>query len=57
LDRLRSAPDPLQEAEAALRKLRQQPDDQQAVDALEKALKRLKERAKPDDGSKNYFGR
>jgi RNA polymerase sigma factor (sigma-70 family) len=57
LDRLRSAPDPLQEAEAALKKLRQQPDDQQAADALEKAVKRLKEWAKPDGGAKNYFGR
>jgi RNA polymerase sigma factor (sigma-70 family) len=53
LSNLRSAPDPLQEAEAALKKLRQQPDDQQAVDALEKALKRLKERAKPHGAAGN----
>jgi RNA polymerase sigma factor (sigma-70 family) len=42
------AADPLAEAEAALKKLRGQPDDKQATDALERALKRLKERAKPD---------
>jgi RNA polymerase sigma factor (sigma-70 family) len=35
--------DPVSEAEAALKKLRQNPNDQQAIDALEKALKRLKE--------------
>jgi RNA polymerase sigma-70 factor (ECF subfamily) len=52
-DRLRPAPDPLQEAEAALKKLRQQPDDKQATDALEKALKRLKERAKKDEAPDN----
>jgi len=40
--------DPLAEAEAALRRLRQKPDDKQAADALEGALRRLKERAKPD---------
>jgi RNA polymerase sigma-70 factor (ECF subfamily) len=40
--------DPLVEAEAALKKLRQDPKDRQATDALERALKRLKERAKPD---------
>jgi RNA polymerase sigma factor (sigma-70 family) len=34
----------LDQAEAALRKLRQQPDDQQAAEALEKALQRLKDR-------------
>jgi RNA polymerase sigma factor (sigma-70 family) len=39
--------DPLAEAEAALQKLRKDPNDKQATDALEKALKRLKERAKP----------
>jgi RNA polymerase sigma factor (sigma-70 family) len=45
--------DPLAEAEAALKKLRQDPRDRQATDALEKALKRLKERQKPDDGAKH----
>jgi RNA polymerase sigma factor (sigma-70 family) len=40
--------DPLAEAEAALKKLRQKPDDKQVADALEKALKRLKERKKLD---------
>jgi hypothetical protein len=38
--------DPLVEAEAALKKLKEHPDDKQAADALEKALKQLKERAK-----------
>jgi hypothetical protein len=45
--------DPLAEAEAALRKLRERPDDPQATGALEKALKRLKERAKPDGAAGN----
>jgi RNA polymerase sigma factor (sigma-70 family) len=40
--------EPLANAEAALQKLRKDPSDKQAVDALERALKRLKERAKPD---------
>jgi hypothetical protein len=40
-------PDPLADAEAALQKLRQHPDDPQAADALERALRRLKERQKP----------
>jgi hypothetical protein len=43
----------LAEAEAALKKLRQDPKDRQATDALEKALKRLKERAKPDGAGGN----
>jgi RNA polymerase sigma factor (sigma-70 family) len=43
------AEDPVAEAEAALKKLRQNPKDQQAVDALEKALLRLK----PDAAKKN----
>jgi hypothetical protein len=43
------AADPLAEAEAALKALRQKPDDKQAADTLEKALNRLKEgRAKPE---------
>ena len=42
-----AAPDPLTEAEAALKKLRTDPNDKQAADALERALKRLKDRAKP----------
>jgi RNA polymerase sigma factor (sigma-70 family) len=40
--------DPLADAEAALKKLRQDPKDKQAADALERSLQRLKERAKPD---------
>jgi RNA polymerase sigma factor (sigma-70 family) len=45
--------DPLAEAEAALKKLRQRPDDKQAVDALERALRRLKERAQPGGAAGN----
>jgi RNA polymerase sigma factor (sigma-70 family) len=40
-------PDPLAEAEAALKKLKERPDDKQAADALEKAVQRLKEQPKP----------
>jgi RNA polymerase sigma factor (sigma-70 family) len=46
--RANTAEDPLTEAEAALRQLRKKPDDKQAADALEKALRQLRERAKPD---------
>jgi uncharacterized protein (DUF58 family) len=34
----------LDQAEAALKKLRRQPEDKQAAEALEKALQRLKDR-------------
>jgi RNA polymerase sigma factor (sigma-70 family) len=40
--------DLLAEAEAALKKLKERPDDKQAVNALEEALKQLKERTKPE---------
>jgi RNA polymerase sigma factor (sigma-70 family) len=43
--KMRQTADPLAEAEAALKKLKERPDDKQAADALEKALQRLKERA------------
>jgi RNA polymerase sigma factor (sigma-70 family) len=39
--------DPLSDAQEALKKLRQNPDDKQAAEALERALKWLKEREKP----------
>jgi RNA polymerase sigma factor (sigma-70 family) len=39
---------PLADAEVALKKLRANPNDKQAADALERALKQLKERAKPN---------
>jgi hypothetical protein len=39
--------DPLGDAQEALRKLRMNPDDKQAAEALERALKWLKEREKP----------
>jgi hypothetical protein len=38
---------PLNDAEAALKKLRQAPGDKQALEVLEKAVKQLKERAAP----------
>jgi hypothetical protein len=45
--------DPVAEAEAALKKLKEHPDDKQAADALEQALKRLKERTKPEGQTGN----
>jgi RNA polymerase sigma factor (sigma-70 family) len=42
-----SASDPVADAEAALKKLRQDPSDKEAAEALERALKRLKERKSP----------
>src|SRR5262249_42430733 len=55
---LEATPDPLAEAEAALKKLRTDPSDKQAADALERALKRLKDRARPagdtDAPKRNY---
>jgi RNA polymerase sigma factor (sigma-70 family) len=47
------ADDPLMEAEAALMKLRQDPSDKQATEALERALQRLKERTKSQGAPKN----
>jgi RNA polymerase sigma factor (sigma-70 family) len=47
------ADDPLAEAEAALKKLRERPDDKQAADALEQALKRLKELKKSEGQTEN----
>jgi RNA polymerase sigma factor (sigma-70 family) len=44
----KEAADPLAAAEDALKRLRANPDDKQAADALEKALQRLKERKKPE---------
>jgi hypothetical protein len=38
---------PLAQAEAALKRLRANPTDKQAADTLERALKQLKEREKP----------
>jgi hypothetical protein len=40
--------DPVSDAEAALKKLRANPTDKHATEALERALKRLKEREKPN---------
>jgi RNA polymerase sigma factor (sigma-70 family) len=47
-DQQKAADDPVAEAEAALKKLREHPDDKQATEAVEKALRWLKERKKPD---------
>jgi RNA polymerase sigma factor (sigma-70 family) len=49
----KEAADPLAEAEAALKKLKERPDDKQAADALEQALQRLKERKKPEGAAGN----
>jgi RNA polymerase sigma factor (sigma-70 family) len=45
-------PDPLAEAETALKQLRREPTDKQAAEALERALKQLKER----EGSRQPAG-
>jgi hypothetical protein len=53
VNRLPSARDPLQEAEAALKAIREarDPDEQRrAADVLERALQRMRERPKSDDG-------
>jgi RNA polymerase sigma factor (sigma-70 family) len=44
--------DPLSDAEAAVKKLRQNPNDQQAADALERAVQQLKKRSKPEGNKK-----
>jgi RNA polymerase sigma factor (sigma-70 family) len=48
--RRRAAPavDPVSEAEAALKKLRENPSDTKATEELERALKKLKEQKKPE---------
>jgi RNA polymerase sigma factor (sigma-70 family) len=46
--------EPLAEAEAALTELRKNPGNKQAVEALERALKQLKERAKPDGAAGTF---
>jgi len=48
--------DPVSDAEAALKKLRANPHDKTATEALERALKKLKEREKrnpPSEGDPN----
>jgi RNA polymerase sigma-70 factor (ECF subfamily) len=45
--------DPVATAEEALKKLRANPDDKQAAEALERASKQLKERAKPQAAPAN----
>jgi hypothetical protein len=45
--------DPLADAEAALKKLRQNPNDKQATESLERALKRLKDLRRPAGGAPN----
>jgi RNA polymerase sigma factor (sigma-70 family) len=44
----RGTSDPLGEAEAALKKLRENPGDTKATETLERALKKLKEQKKPE---------
>jgi hypothetical protein len=48
--------DPVADAEAALKKLRQDPTDQKAADELERALKRLKEREKGQPPAEDNLG-
>jgi hypothetical protein len=48
--------DAFAEAEAALRKLRQNPSDKQAAEALEKATQRIKARTKGESKSKSPDG-
>jgi hypothetical protein len=48
--------DPVADAEAALKKLRQDPTDKRAADELERALKRLKEREKPRPPAEDNSG-
>ena len=43
--------DPVSDAEAALKKLRAKPGDNEATEELERALKRLKELEKPRDAN------
>jgi hypothetical protein len=44
----KSSADPLSQAETALKKLRTNPKDKKAADALERALKQLREGETPD---------
>ena len=46
--------DPVSDAEAALKKLRANPHDKRATEALERALKRLKEQEKQDPPSQGH---
>jgi RNA polymerase sigma factor (sigma-70 family) len=47
----KAAPDPLAELEDAVNRLRKDPNDKQAAEALDRALRRLKERKVPDGGT------
>jgi RNA polymerase sigma factor (sigma-70 family) len=44
----KAAPDPLAELEDAVKRLRKNPNDKQAAEALDRALRRMKERQKPN---------
>jgi RNA polymerase sigma factor (sigma-70 family) len=44
----KAVPDPLAELEDAVKRLRKSPNDKRAAEALDRALRRLKERQKPD---------
>jgi RNA polymerase sigma factor (sigma-70 family) len=52
----KSTTDPVSDAGAALEKLRANPSDKNAVEALERALKRLKEREKPQQSNPRDSG-
>jgi RNA polymerase sigma factor (sigma-70 family) len=51
--RVRLADDPVANAETLLRRLKDHPDDKEAADALERAVRRLKERAQPKTPKNN----
>ncbi len=50
-----STTDPVTDAENALKKLKENPGDKQATEALERALQRLKERDKQNPPALNYY--
>lgn len=57
IEQYKLARDPLVEAESALKKLRSNPNDKKAADALELALKRVRERAQGDSGAQPPKGK
>jgi RNA polymerase sigma factor (sigma-70 family) len=57
---INAAPDPLAELEEAVKRLRKDPNDKQAAEAVDRALRRLKEQPKPNrpgPQGQNPFGR
>jgi hypothetical protein len=49
--------DPVSDAEAALKKLRENPGDKEATEALERALQQLKERDKQRTTGETQLGK